>query len=73
MNRHEIAAILGEYSRQGFSAQYEGAINRFFLHARGEYRTVKEARRDTGVNFERAPSFSARQWGQMSTSLVRVE
>jgi hypothetical protein len=49
MKRHEIAAIIGAYSRQGFSAE---AVPGGFLVAgvRGsDYRTTKEARQDTGV------------------------
>jgi hypothetical protein len=63
MKRHEIAAIIGAYSRQGVGAQvvpggfivsageyndqgYEGVI---------QYRTIREARLDTGIDYTRAP------------------
>jgi len=53
MKRQEVAAIIGAYSRQGFSAE---AVPGGFLVAGGQlcgFRSAKEARRDTGVNFER--------------------
>ncbi len=62
MKRQEVAAIVGAYSRQGFSA--ESVPGGFMLttgnYSKGGYysgsiqfRTAKEARKDTGVNFER--------------------
>lgn len=61
MNRHERAAIIGEYSRQGFASAV--APGGFMVCAGGyssqgwegvaSYRTLREARRDTGVDFTR--------------------
>jgi hypothetical protein len=50
MKRHEIMAIIGSYSRQGFSA--EAVPGGFIVNGKG-YRTTKEARRDTGVDVTR--------------------
>jgi hypothetical protein len=50
MKRHEIAAIIGSYSRQGFAAE---AVPGGFLVDGAGYRTVREARIDTGVRFDR--------------------
>jgi len=59
MKRHEIAAIIGAYSRQGVSAQQ---VPGGFMVSAGEweegimqYRTINEARRDTGVDYTKAP------------------
>jgi hypothetical protein len=54
MKRHEIAAIIGAYSRQGFSATpVSGGIwvDSENVH---EYRTIREARGDTGIDFARS-------------------
>ena len=45
MKRQEVAAIIGQYSRQGFSAE---AVPGGFI-VDGQYRSAKQARRDTGV------------------------
>ena len=55
MHRREIMAIVGAYSRQGFSAYpVQGG---FLLNAgrgnegRFAFRTAREARRDTGIDY----------------------
>ena len=54
MKRHEVMAIVGAYSRQGYNAA--PAAGGFWVDAETvhEYRTMREARRDTGVDFSRA-------------------
>ena len=53
MKRHEVMAIVGAYSRQGFNAA--PASGGFWIDSENahEYRTMREARIDTGVNFSR--------------------
>jgi hypothetical protein len=64
MKRHEVAAIIGAYSRQGRGAQ---AVPGGFIVCEGQYgeqgyegvicfRTTREARQDTGIDFARAPA-----------------
>ena len=53
MKRHELSAIIGAYSRMGYSATAASGgvwIDSDNVH---EYRTMREARLDTGVNFQR--------------------
>ena len=50
MKRHEAMAILGAYSRQGFSAEH--VAGGFLVESMG-FRSMKEARIDTGVDFQR--------------------
>jgi hypothetical protein len=54
MKRHEVAAIIGAYSRQGFSATPAAGgiwVDSENVH---EYRTIREARIDTGINLARS-------------------
>lgn len=50
MKRHEAMAIIGAYSRQGFSAEH--VAGGFLVDGMG-FRTVRESRKDTGVDFGR--------------------
>jgi hypothetical protein len=53
MNRRETMAIIGAYSRQGFNATPAAGgiwIDSENVH---EYRTAREARRDTGIDVQR--------------------
>ena len=50
MKRHEVAAIIGAYSRQGYSATAAAGgfwVDSMYVH---EFRTMREARKDTGVH-----------------------
>jgi len=49
MKRHEVSAIIGAYSRQGFAA--EAVAGGFLVTGTNVcgYRSMKQARRDTGV------------------------
>jgi len=47
MKRAEIMAIIGQYSREGFTAHT--VTGGLYLDGIG-YRTIKQARRDTGIN-----------------------
>jgi hypothetical protein len=52
MKRHEVAAIIGAYSRQGYSATAAAGgfwVDSMYVH---EFRTMREARRDTQVRVE---------------------
>jgi hypothetical protein len=50
MYRGEVAAIEGAYSRQGFTAV---RVPGGFLIDNADYRTIREARRDTGVDWSK--------------------
>ena len=59
MKRHEVSAIIGAYSRQGFSAR---AVSGGFIVEQLGFRTTREARIDTGVNLYRADHHNVIQY-----------
>lgn len=61
MNRHEIAAIIGAYSRHGYSCRVVG--NCFQVAQYPDFWqlvTLAEARKDVGINFDRAQTSANR-------------